>query len=89
MINWITIGRAAELTGYSEDAIRAKLERGVWPEGVVWRRAPDNRVLISCAAYDAWAEDRLGEFLAPAPAWERRRELARRNEASARGALED
>lgn len=31
---------AAE-SGYTERAIRTKIQRGVWPEGVVWVKAPD------------------------------------------------
>src|SRR6185369_3330703 len=58
----VTITRFAELSGYTEDAVRAKIERGVWLEGVVWLRAPDNRILIKISGYDAWAE---GQAYAP------------------------
>lgn len=55
MVRHVTIRRAAELTGYTEDAIRAKIERGVWREGALWRHAPDDRILIDLEGYDAWA----------------------------------
>ncbi len=58
----VTIGKFSVLTGYTEDAIRAKVERGVWLEGLVWFRAPDGRVLISLRGYDAWVE---GQAFAP------------------------
>ena len=63
-VEWVTISRAEQLTGYTEKAIRAKIAEGVWPEGVVWKRAPDGRVLISTKGYDAWAEGRVFELLA-------------------------
>ena len=56
MIRHVTIGKLAQLTGYSEDAIRKKISTGVWLEGVIWTHAPDNRVLINTEAYDQWAE---------------------------------
>ena len=39
---WVMIKRAAELTGYSEDAIRHKVKDGTWAQGRVWRKAPDS-----------------------------------------------
>jgi hypothetical protein len=58
-VKWVTIRRAAEISGYSEDAIRSKIADGTWLEGKVWRRAPDNRILISTEeGYDEWAEGR-------------------------------
>lgn len=32
---WVMIKRAAELTGYSEDAIRHKVKDGTWAQGRV------------------------------------------------------
>ncbi len=58
-MKWVTIRRAAEISGYSEDAIRAKIADGTWLEGRVWRRAPDHRILISTEGYDEWAEGRV------------------------------
>jgi hypothetical protein len=59
VVNYVTIRKASELTGYTENAIRSKVADGTWLEGVVWRRAPDNRILISLAGYEAWVEDRV------------------------------
>ena len=50
----LTIRRAAELTGRTEKAIRAKIERGEWPEGVVWERAPDGRITVILGGYNRW-----------------------------------
>lgn len=55
-MDWVTIRRASELSGYTEKAIRAKIERGVWPQGEVWKYAPDNRVLVSVAGFNRWVE---------------------------------
>jgi hypothetical protein len=54
----VTIERAAQLTGYSEKAIRRKIEEGVWREGREWKRAPDNRILVLMEGYQRWAEGR-------------------------------
>ena len=53
---YVTIPKAAALTGYSANAIRLKLSRGVWIEGREWRRAPDGRPLIDMRAVEAWVE---------------------------------
>ncbi len=54
--NFVTINKMAELTGYTEDAIRSKINRGVWLEDDVWKRAPDNRILISIKGFHRWVE---------------------------------
>ncbi len=64
MLDWITIKRFCELTGYSDDAVRAKKSQGVWREGIVWTEAPDGRVLISQSGYDAWVEGQESALLA-------------------------
>jgi hypothetical protein len=58
VLDWVTIKRFCDLSGYSDDAVRAKLGN-VWREGIVWTKAPDNRVLISLSGYDAWVEGRV------------------------------
>jgi hypothetical protein len=52
---YVTIPRAAEETGYSEKAMRRKIEDGVWLEGHEWIRAPDGRILIDVEGYYRWA----------------------------------
>lgn len=58
-MKWVTIRKASDICGYTEDAIRAKIADGTWLEGRVWRRAPDGRILISTEGYDEWAEGRV------------------------------
>jgi len=38
-INWMTIRKFSEETGYSEHAIRSKIRDGVWLESQVWTKA--------------------------------------------------
>lgn len=64
MLDWITIKRFCDLTGYSDDAVRSKISQGVWREGIVWDKAPDGRVLISQSGYDAWVEGQESALLA-------------------------
>lgn len=45
-----------QLTGYSADAVDKKIKRGVWREGIHFRRAPDGHILIDLRGYHAWAE---------------------------------
>jgi hypothetical protein len=55
-VQWVTVAKFAELTGYSEDAVRAKLKTGVWLLGKHYRKAPDNRVLMNLTEYERWVE---------------------------------
>jgi hypothetical protein len=53
-VRYVTIPRASELTGYSQDAIRTKIKRGVWLEGLMFIKGPDGRILIDLEAYEQW-----------------------------------
>jgi len=55
-MKWITIHKLSELTGYSENAIRAKIKKGVWLMERHWRKAPDGRVLLNPQAIEDWVE---------------------------------
>lgn len=56
MLRYLTIPKFAAESGYTEDAIRAKIKQGVWLEGIVWKKAPDGRVLIDIEGYLVWVE---------------------------------
>ncbi len=47
------IPKFAEVSGYSEKAIRRKIEEGVWLENRQFRRAPDGRIMIDVEAVAA------------------------------------
>lgn len=51
----VTIKKFSELTGYSEEAIRQKIKKGIWRlrEHVI--KAPDGRILISLEKIEEWA----------------------------------
>lgn len=52
----VTIKKAAELTGYTERAIRHKISNGLWPENEVWKWGPDGVQLIIMEGYNKWAK---------------------------------
>ena len=71
MTRYVTVKKASELTGYTENAIRTKIRDGVWLERRLWLKAPDGRVLIDMEGYERWVESgstaRFGPVLSPAP----------------------
>tara|TARA_R110002050_G_scaffold190228_1_gene324867 strand:+ start:308 stop:586 length:279 start_codon:yes stop_codon:yes gene_type:complete len=56
MIEYKTIRRFSTESGYTEEAIRTKISRGVFRENEVWIRSPDGRVLISIEGFNQWVE---------------------------------
>ena len=46
MVKYKTISQFAVESGYTEAAIRSKIQDGTWPNGLVWRHAPDKKPLI-------------------------------------------
>jgi len=56
---WIKAKKYAELSGYSYGAIKQKIYRGDWPEGVLWCNAPDRALMINWRNVDKWAAGRL------------------------------
>lgn len=53
---YVLLPLANAMTGYSVKAMQRKIERGDWPEGKVWKRTPDGRVLIDVQGYYRWVE---------------------------------
>ena len=45
------------LTGYTQKAVRRKIEAGVWLEGRQFKRAPDGHVLVDMEGYSKWVEN--------------------------------
>lgn len=64
MCRFVTISRFNTLTGYTEDAVRAKIARGQWLMDVMWRKAPDGRILMDMQAFERWV---LGELIVHTP----------------------
>jgi hypothetical protein len=55
-LKWVTVKKLAELTGYSDPAIKQKISRGQWPEGLLWRKSPDGRIHVNLEEYQKWVE---------------------------------
>lgn len=55
-VQYVRIAKFAAETGYTEKAVRRKIEEGVWTEGVHYRRAPDGAIHINVEAYNQWVE---------------------------------
>ena len=55
-VPYVLIPKAAELTGYSPRAIELKIKRGIWREGLEWRKAPDGHRMISLEGVKRWVE---------------------------------
>lgn len=64
MNKWVTIQKASESTGYTQDAIKSKIKRGDWVEGLMWINAPDNRRLVNLDAFDTWVEGNIRQLIA-------------------------
>ena len=56
MIKYVTIKKLAELTGYTEDAIRAKRKRGDWRLNEHFIKSPDGRLQFKMEAIEQWIE---------------------------------
>lgn len=52
---YVLLQRFEELTGYTVDAINAKIKRGQWLKDEIWVKAPDGRILIDLVGYTEWA----------------------------------
>lgn len=57
---WVLISKFSELTGYTPNAVRAKIKRGVWLRSIHWLKAPDGRILVNLPATQAWAQGKAG-----------------------------
>lgn len=55
---YVLLPLANALTGYTVKAMERKIERGDWPEGRVWKRAPDGHIVIDLVGYQKWVESR-------------------------------
>lgn len=55
-LKYVTVKKFSELTGYTEKAVQAKIQKGVFIEGIHYRHSPDNRVQLDMEAYYSWVE---------------------------------
>lgn len=59
MSRYVSIKKMVELTGYTEAAIRTKMNRGVWLEKIHYWTAPDGRKLIDLDIFEQWVRGQL------------------------------
>lgn len=52
----ITLQKMAFESGYTEDALRSKIARGEFAEGIHYIKAPDGRIHFIVEAYLKWVE---------------------------------
>lgn len=52
----ITLQKLAIESGYTEDALRSKIARGEFAEGIHYIKAPDGRIHFIVEAYLKWLE---------------------------------
>ncbi|WJJ94045.1 excisionase [Neopusillimonas aromaticivorans] len=45
------------VTGYTEKAVRRKIDDGIWLEGKEYMRAPDGHILVDLEGYYKWVEN--------------------------------
>lgn len=55
-MKWVLINKVIELIGYTDDAVRAKIKRGVWLQNIHWKKAPDGRLVFNIEAIQKWIE---------------------------------
>jgi hypothetical protein len=58
MLPYVTLQKLAEETGYSVEALEAKIKRGQFAEGVHYIKAPDGRIHFSVEGYLEWLSSR-------------------------------
>lgn len=51
---YVTVKKAATMVGLTEEAIRKRVQRGVWLEGREWVRDPLGRIMLDTEALDRW-----------------------------------
>lgn len=53
-MNWVTIKRFSDESGYTAKAVYSKISRGDWIMDIHWRKAPDGRIFINIKAIEHW-----------------------------------
>lgn len=54
-VQWVLLPMFCSLTGYTEKAVRRKMEEGVWLQGKHYRKVA-GRIHLSMEAYNKWVE---------------------------------
>ena len=54
---WVKGSIISAAFGYSSNAIAKKRQRGIWLEGNIWLKAPDNTIMYNPKAIEVWIEN--------------------------------
>jgi len=54
MLGYVTIKKFSELHGYTQEAIRAKIKKGIWIQGIHFIKSPDNRIQLIPQNIEKW-----------------------------------
>jgi hypothetical protein len=61
-VKYVLIPVFCAITGYTDKAVRRKIEDGIWRQGKHYRKAPDGHVTMDLQAYYEWVEgDKPGD----------------------------
>jgi len=55
-MKYMRVAKFCDESGWTDRAVRRKIQDGVWVEGKQYRRAPDGNVLIDVEGYERWVE---------------------------------
>ncbi|WP_373753615.1 excisionase [Neisseria weixii] len=56
-MNLYLLKKYAEMSGYTENAIRSKINKGIWIEGRHYHRAPDRHIVIDVQEVEKWQKN--------------------------------
>ena len=60
-VKWVTLDKLEQLTGFTVGAARGRIDRGDWPLGLVYKKAPGagkhNRIMVSVEGFNLWVEN--------------------------------
>lgn len=56
MIEYVTLKKFCEMTGYTPKACRTKIYKGDWILNRVYRKAPDGHIMINLEEFNRWVE---------------------------------
>lgn len=56
MTRYVLPPKFEQLTGYTKQAVKRKVQSGAWREGHEYRRAPDGHIIVDLQGYEKWVE---------------------------------
>jgi hypothetical protein len=59
ILRYVLVAKFCAESGYTEKAVRRKIEDGVWVENQQFRRAPDGHIMVDLEGYARWVEGQL------------------------------